>query len=184
MERPKIFWEEMYVEKQSFYLSEQQINIVFLGLEPSDMLLDLGSGTGNILRLCEERSVVAVGIDISGTAIKVAIDSGIKSKQIVHDLNNVSNLELDTKFKKIILNKSLAFLIDKKMILSWVKKHMTESGEVVIITPIDTSEKVWNKSISILDADVKKILSDVFNSVELKNIESGTSGDVATYVCR
>lgn len=67
-------WEDVRRSAESTYADEQVVQSMLkeVGNETWDQLLDVGTGTGNMLRLLGARARHAVGLDISPQALRIA----------------------------------------------------------------------------------------------------------------
>lgn len=107
-----------------------------VGSEPVEALLDLGTGTGRILQLLEDRCQRAVGIDASRDMLAVAranLDkAGVVKASVRH--GDILNLPLDGgEFDLITVHQVLHFLPQPELAINEAARLLKPDGRLVII---------------------------------------------------
>jgi SAM-dependent methyltransferase len=133
--------------------------------------LDIGCGTGELLRQLASRGFDVTGVDLSDVAIKKA--QAHTGTYIVGDFMDVS---LPAKYDVIFINKVLAFANDKQAFLDKAKSLLSKNGKIVIITSILRSEYEDNysprlKSISVDIKQLESLLSKGWEQVSSRYFE-------------
>lgn len=104
---------------------------------PGKKVLDIGCGTGDVMKLLLNNGIDACGLDPSTYAIEVAKANGC---------TNVHNCSIDDfykqnieKFDAIVLVNVLEHVPDPKGLISMVNNMLVDNGIVVIVVPNDFS---------------------------------------------
>ncbi len=180
-----IFWDESYAKAFDYRdLSKSVLTKIFNAKKNITSFLDLGSGTGGLMRKLEEKNITSSGVEWSKEAIKLAIERGTKGKIYEGNLDEIENLSLPEKFDIISIKLVLAFISNRAYLLNWCKEHLNPGGIVVINTPVISKTKFCNKpGIAIKEEEVNALLKMAFNKVELVDIEEALVSPVHTYFC-
>lgn len=182
----KEFWDDLFA-KQIDYTDISPEVLEKLMAENLEMksFLDLGCGTGSLMRYFEAKGVTTAGADWSVEAIKIATEKGTKGSLYVQDLEEIENLKLDTKYDVIFLKLVLAFVTNKEALLSWCKDNLNTGGMVVVNTPVSTKEVPSLKPGIAMDEDVvQSLLKAIFTEVTLTHSETVKIGIIQTYFCK
>lgn len=180
------FWENIFKSKNEYpELSETVLNKLFDAKNNITSFLDLGCGTGGLMRKLEQKNIPSSGVEWSNEAIKLAIERGTKGKIYEGNLDEIENLNLPEKFDVISIKLVLAFISNRAYLLNWCKEHLNPDGIVVINTPVISKTKVCSKpGIAIKEEEeVDALLKMAFNKVELADVEDAPVGPVHTYFC-
>lgn len=134
-------WNDAYENGRDYLgLTTQQIVklLSYVNIENSDgppTLLDIGCGTGQLVREMFHRGFKSLGIDSSHKAIEIAKQS---TKYLGDDINfstdDISALPEST-FSIITCKYVAAFIPNLTVFLSHVEQHIAVDGVFVIITP-------------------------------------------------
>lgn len=179
------FWDENYAKSFDYRdLSELVLAKLFDAKKNITSFLDLGCGTGGLMRKLEEKNIKSSGFEWSNEAIKLAIERGTKGKIYEGNLDEIENLNLPDKFDVISIKLVLAFVSNRAFLLNWCTEHLNPGGIVLINTPVISKTKVCTKpGIAIKEEEVDALLKMAFNKVDLVDIEDAPVGPVHTYFC-
>lgn len=183
--KQKEFWDETFSNKVNYKeITTHALSELLATKNPVSSFLDLGCGTGSLMRIMELKGIETMGVEWSTEAIKQAEELGTKGKILNHNLDNIEDLVLDKKFDVISIKLVLAFITNKATLLKWSKEHLNEGGILMVNTPVSTKTKPSLKpGIAMKEIEVKNLLEMTFNKVTLvENDETGV-GIVQTYFC-
>ncbi|SDY67279.1 class I SAM-dependent methyltransferase [Nitrosomonas halophila] len=137
---------------------------------PADRILDVGSGTGSLLRYLKENSYAHLeGLDISKRAVEVLGKHGITMHHaVLPDLP-----KLGQQYDVVIASQVLEHIIRRQKFLSGLQKILKPSGSLIIFVPdnclgpIDEPSHVvkFNKN------SLMKELSTCFRSVFIESMK-------------
>jgi protein-L-isoaspartate(D-aspartate) O-methyltransferase len=144
--------------------------------------LDIGCGTGALVREINKHKYSVTGVDASSVAIKRAHtpESHIESICFVHrdvEKNGLKDLRFSP-FKLATCRLVFAFIDNKRQLLEELKKVLQKNGVFVIISPIIASLPEEKKEIGVDVESTLKILEDYFE------VEVEQSKDTAIFICR
>ncbi len=178
------FWNGKYEEGKDYTdLTPGQTEIIFSDLNSDSKLLDVGCGTGKLLKIAEEKGVKSYGIELSEVAISKAKERGVKSEMICLDTEKIEEYKTDIKFNKIVLKLVIAFIQNKVNLLNWIQEHLENSGELIIITPISNDEGQFKiPGIAVEQLDFENLLAQVFGKFEIGDIIETPNGKIYTYL--
>lgn len=124
---------------RSLHVDESQVEAAILklvGEKPFQALLDLGTGTGRILELLEDKYVKAVGIDASREMLAIARStlekanlSGVQVRQ--GDLMNLPTQ--DQSFDLVTIHQVLHYLDDPARAIKEAAKALKPGGRLLIV---------------------------------------------------
>ena len=118
---------ETYILKKSRYSSHQQIARL---VEPGSTVLDVGCGTGFLANLLGRKGCDVWGIDmVEPTRVTKSV-----SHYIHHDLEDVSDLDLDRTFDCLILGDVIEHIRNAVDVLSGLDRFLKEDGRLIIST--------------------------------------------------
>jgi len=118
---------ETYILKKSRYSSHQQIARL---VEPDSTVLDVGCGTGFLANLLAKKGADVWGIDmVDASRVTESV-----SHFIQHDLEDVSDLELDRTFDYLILGDVIEHIRNAVDGLSGLDRFLKEDGRLIIST--------------------------------------------------
>lgn len=196
MTTPQEYWDDVFLSGKDFAL----INNLFLdrilikiknNKTPKEMLtaLDIGCGTGDLLKKLADRSFVVDGVDASAAALEEARNrlGDHAGKLLCLDLDREMLKETQEHYNLITMKLVLAFINNKAKLLDEIKTKLAPSGTFFLITPIinETMTLVTQKAqaISIPENEVEELLNTHFGSWELINKEQANEGLlVASYL--
>lgn len=180
------FWNKNYQEDKDYReISNALIDKIITSSNQGKLLLDLGSGTGDLLRKFENLGYETIGLEISDEAVKIAKERGTKAELVLQNLDTLESYMLDKKFDIITVKLVFAFIKNKEVFLDWVKKHLNNDGVLVVITPIKSNDKPWTRpGIEIEESELELQLKNHFKQVELIDQEKGIHGYSNTYACK
>lgn len=182
----KKYWNTAFKNGQDYRLiSDELLKKIISEVGLPTSALDLGCGTGDLMRKLEILNVKTVGLDFSDEAIKVAESRETKGRLIKSDLNTVKDLIFAQKFDWISLKLVLAFVKNKDDVLNWCKSILTPAGAVIINTPINSIENPCLKpGIEINKDDLLELLKRHFVVIKLVDKDKTPIGLIETYICR
>jgi 2-polyprenyl-3-methyl-5-hydroxy-6-metoxy-1,4-benzoquinol methylase len=180
------YWNAAFKNGQDYRLfSDELLKKVIDEVGVPSTLLDLGCGTGDLMRKLEKYNVSTTGLDFSDEAIKIAQSRGTKGKLIQANLDSINDVSLSQKFDWITLKLVLAFVKEKHSLLEWCKSMLTPAGVVIINTPISSSENPCLKpGIEINNEAIFKLLVAQFGDVKIVDEDRTPIGLINTYICR
>lgn len=184
--KAKDFWNKNYKEDKDYHeISAALIDKIIHASNQGKSLLDLGSGTGDLLRKFENLGFETVGLELSDEAIKIAKERGTKADLVLQNLETLNDYKLDKKFDIITVKLVFAFIKNKEVFLDWVKNHLSNDGVLILITPIKSKDKPWARpGIEIEESELELVLRNHFNQVELLDEEKSELGFSNTYACK
>ncbi|HBF32115.1 metalloregulator ArsR/SmtB family transcription factor [Rhizobium sp.] len=128
-------WDEL----RRLHVNDSEVEralVSLIGERNVDALLDLGTGTGRILQLLQDRYQRAVGIDASRDMLAVAranLDKANVTKASVRQ-GDILNLPLDGgEFDIVIIHQVLHFLVEPEMALQEAARMLKPGGQLIII---------------------------------------------------
>jgi len=140
------FWEKYFKEYDSLnllypyqnLLEEIMSHINHGQNEPDIKLLDLGAGTGNLIKKINEKypKIKTVGLDYSQQGLKIIKEKSPQSKLILHDLNNELSFS-DNEFDFVTSNNTLYTISPEKRI-NVIKEifRILKPGGILILSNI------------------------------------------------
>jgi len=162
----KIDWNQSYNNNAKF-TPVSEIVLDKLKLR-GKQALDIGCGTGDLLRQLAARGFDITGVDLSSVAIEKA-----KEQPGTFIAGDFMDADLSGSYDVIFINKVLAFVDDKKAFLNKARSLLSPEGKIVIITPVlheeyksKYSQRLKNISIGI--AELKKLLPAGWSEVDLR----------------
>jgi 2-polyprenyl-3-methyl-5-hydroxy-6-metoxy-1,4-benzoquinol methylase len=163
-------WDRYFKEGKDFLpvndlFIEELLNVLkSLGLKNIKYILDLGCGTGNFAVKLAKRGYIVKAIDYSVEAIKIAKEKAKKegvSDLIDFEINDIEKIEFEKeKYDLVILRLVYAFIKNKKMLLSKVKKSLSLKGWILLETPVTFRNRKYSK-------DYKNIAVDYISLIKL-----------------
>ena len=180
------FWDETYTAGKDYSdLSEAQMEIIFKNTDSGSHLLDIGAGTGKLLKIAEGKNINSKGVEVSEVAITKAKERGISSEMVLLDTEMIEEYIDTNKYSKIVLKLVIAFIKNKINLLCWIKQHLTNDGELIIITPTISKENQFKvPGIAINQKELERSLNFIFGNFEIKDVMGTPNGNIFTYVCR
>ncbi len=166
-------WNTYYSQSKDFGLiTSQSISKILEYTDPvlEKSCLDIGCGTGQLTRELYHRGYSCVGIDLSKEAIKIAESLTVVPKEkLSYKLHDFESEEIPSLFKAnyslITCKLVYAFIKNKTIFLSKVKKILNSGGIFVIITPI-TSPPEDRRPIEVSLSDTLEELSEFFEIID------------------
>lgn len=129
-----------------FLFGRKSVKRQFPDLPDGSVILDLGCGTGTQISALIKKypGSTILGIDMSAEMLKKAKNkygSSIQFRNEYYNQNSFSNAELDL----VVCSYSLTMFDDKAEILNTIKKHLKDSGYLVVVD-FDSSPFEWFKN--------------------------------------
>ena len=114
------------------FITNQRIKkiIKILGYKEDESLVELGCGSGNILRNFKKGNVT--GIELSETGVKLAKKNCLNARIIKGDAQTIN---LDKKFDKIICSEVLEHLPDPSKVIDNIIRMSKKKSVIVISIP-------------------------------------------------
>lgn len=180
------FWDDAYLDGKDFSdLSQEQIEIIFKNTNTDSSMLDIGAGTGKLMQVAEARGLRVSGIELSEVAIAKAKERGVEGKIAHLDTENIDDYADENKYDKVVLKLVIAFIKNKINLLFWIKNHLNQNGELIIITStIDTNNDFKIPGIAMNKNELERSLDLIFGNYEVGNEMDTPNGKIYTYVCR
>lgn len=175
----QIQWDDVYDSGRDYNgLSTLQIDKLcsYVSLVDSDTqpkLLDIGCGTGQLVREMFHRGYDTLGIDPSRKAIEIAKRSSkfIGSGLVFETGDNMASPK--GTFDIIMCKYVMAFIPNRTTFYSHVLRHMAKEGIFVIITPqrdmLTDNKKAISIEDSILSAELHHYFGEVSQHKEQKD---------------
>ncbi|MBN1652823.1 MAG: ubiquinone/menaquinone biosynthesis methyltransferase [Deltaproteobacteria bacterium] len=102
-----------------------------VSLKPSDIVLDLGCGTGDLSLLSESIGATVIGIDFSTVMLRYAQARSINSSFI---RANAANLPLaDSSVSVVVSGFTLRNFVDLKAVLSEIRRVLIPTGRIALL---------------------------------------------------
>lgn len=179
------FWDDAYVGGKDYSdLTQEQIEIIFKGTDADSSILDIGAGTGKLMKVAEENGLRVAGIELSEVAITKAKERGVTGEIVHLDTEEIDGYVDESKYHKIILKLVIAFIKNKINLLSWIKDHLNHNGELIIITPtIGKDNEFKMPGIAINKNELERSLNLIFGNYKIRNEMDTPNGKIYTYVC-
>ena len=190
-------WDSTFKEGKDF----TSFNEIFLdeilipALNKSDttkkQLLDVGCGTGDVLFKMMKRGWNVTGIDGSSEAVRIALArTGLGTERILAgDIDQGILDELTgKKFDLITVKLVIAFVKDKKRMISSMKNLLSEHGKLVLISPLIYEGITYTKpnttGIGVKESELSNILKATFREVDLFHRDFiDDNGVIGYYLC-
>lgn len=179
-------WSQRYDNGSDYRATTTQDSIVLLKnvLSSAPMTcLDIGCGTGQLCRELFHRGYQTVGIDISKSAIRLAIGASVYTdKELLYFHKDAENSTLaDLPFSPyglIICKYVYAFISNKEYLLKNITSALGRYGTFVVITPAPHSVSKEKKSITIPHDEMLQSLRRYFA------VDYFERKDDMYYICR
>lgn len=137
---------------KSWFLKALQKTIELIDIKENSRILDLGCGTGNLLKILEDenKNLMLFGIDISEKMLKIAAAKLKKSKLI---LNSAENINFKENFLDIVFStEAFHHFSNYNLIMKNIHKILKKDGKLIV-----------------LDVDFGFILNKIFHFIEPGN---------------
>ena len=132
--------------------------------------------------LLEEKSIKCEGLEVSEVAIQKAKDIGVMSTFYNLDIEEIDEYKNENKYNEIILKLVIAFIRNRANLFIWIKEHLKENGEVIIITPtLSRENEIKMPGIAIKKTELENLLTFVFGKFEIKDVMETPNGKIYTY---
>lgn len=176
-------WDKSYSIGRDFsQLSTQQVQQLasMSGDESSNKtFLDVGCGSGALVRDMFHRGFTSHGVDPSDVAVQIARDSTVyNGEKIDFTIGSASNAPLAT-YDLVACKYVIAFVENRREFLAEVATRMNAHSTLVIITPDATTLPDNKKNIAIDDAILMNELPEIFSTIDKQAIARDW-----WYVCR
>ncbi|MBI2672554.1 methyltransferase domain-containing protein [Candidatus Woesearchaeota archaeon] len=112
------------------FIRDKRLNLIKKHIKKNDKILEIGCGSGNLLRFIECDNIY--GLDISSNMVKEAKKSVPNGNFIAGDAENLpyeNNL-----FDKVIISEVLYYLPDMEKAISEAKRVLKKDGVILITT--------------------------------------------------
>ena len=139
------------------------------GAHPS--CLDIGCGTGQLVRELYHRGFQVLGIDISESAISIARASSIRNDDVISyrtmdvESNDLLNLYF-APYDLITCKLVFAFIKDKPRLLERVYSALKDNRVFTVMTPLPEDVFPDKKHIAVVYDDTMSLLNEYFEEVE------------------
>lgn len=133
-------------------------------------LLDIGCGTGQLVRDMYHRGYRAFGVDLSSEAIKIAKRSSVFLGDSINFTTGNALEPIDDYYDIIVSKYVVAFLSSRDVFYKNVIAALNVDGVFVLITPRLKYLEKNKKSISLSDTLLTEELASHFRSVEKKSV--------------
>lgn len=146
------YWSDYYAQEKDFLQLSDASIARMVSLNTDSIVrnhLDIGCGTGELVRQIAKLGYESTGVDPSSVAIKKAraIDSDYSVKFVQSDFSKFQSSAL---YSLITVKYVIAFIKDIDVFLEKVKSLLTDNGTLVIITPCteDVAERLHKISLA------------------------------------
>lgn len=163
--KSNINWDEVYGAGRSYVqLSKSAVdNLLIKSGVHGGSALDIGCGTGSLVRELKSKGFKVTGIDLSAVAIGKAHDIYADSAYIIGD---IFSTDFVGKFDLVSCKYVYALIKDKKAFLEKVCTLLSDDGCFAIITPSVGSVPAEKKAITVESGMTIAMLLEHFESVE------------------
>lgn len=174
-------WNTLYQHKDYLWLPTAQVALLCeLANSGPKTALDIGCGTGQLVRDLYHRGYRAMGVDTATEAITIAQASTVRPTNdirfLVHD---ICRQPLPKQFDLITCKYTLAFIANRTRLLCHVAQMLATNGTFVIITPQAQLLPANKQHITVphapLLAELQTYFADVLHQAE---------GSDHWYICR
>ncbi|WP_336514846.1 class I SAM-dependent methyltransferase [Pollutibacter soli] len=118
----------LYDNNHSFVSKYGEDLINVLGPAPGEIILDIGSGSGDLADLIVKRNVKVIGIDNSREMVEAARN---KYPHIQFDIGSASNFSYDIKFDAVFSNATLHWVPDYEKAITCIGNALKTGGRFV-----------------------------------------------------
>lgn len=182
----KIDWDQQYKNLRDFkFASTSDVEIICSLIEVNHSagkkptFLDVGCGTGQLVREVFHRGFKATGIDTSNEAITIALRSSTFIGEGI-DFSVGSAIEpFGKKYNLITCKHVIAFLDERTIFYKHILHAMEAASTFVIITPQKELQPLEKKYIAVDDSILLPELQNTFGRVD-----KISSGNDWWYVCQ
>lgn len=192
---PKTRWDSVFSEGKDFTTFNDifidRLLLPKLGKKKNPVLLDIGCGTGDVLKKMMARGYSAYGVDASSVAVEAAKKrTGLSDTEVV--LGDIEQGILERfrgkSFDLIVIKLVIAFVGDKRKTLESAKGLLSPTGKVLIITPLIYENIEYSnprtKNIAVKEEEFSPLLASVFEQVEMIHQDFlDDNGVLGYYLC-
>lgn len=181
-------WNKAYQNNRDYiWMPTQSLDRLLneVGISPSKThpytALDIGCGTGQLVRDLYHKGFHVTGIDTSEVAVSIAKNSTTKTKGISFRNHDITKSPLNQTFDLITAKYVLAFIEDRESFLRNVSKSLNSSSDsaFVVITPNLEDLPEAKKHIGVDPVTLKPLLAAHFSRVD--EVREGSD---TWYICR
>ncbi|MEK7565168.1 MAG: class I SAM-dependent methyltransferase [Patescibacteria group bacterium] len=176
----KDFWNNIFSQDKDYVkISPNFLDEILnhINLKENSKILDVGSGTGDLVIKLAKKGFQSTGLDISDVALSKAKNKALEEK--VENLTNFIEFDADISDYKNIPNSPFdlitcklvfPFIKNRILFLKNIKNILARDGYFILITPvlypkIEYSEHL--KKISVDKEETLNLLNQIFNKVEI-----------------
>ncbi|MEK7629406.1 MAG: class I SAM-dependent methyltransferase [Patescibacteria group bacterium] len=176
----KDFWNNIFSQDKDYVkISPNFLDEILnhINLKENSKILDVGSGTGDLVIKLAKKGFQSTGLDISDVALSKAKNKALEEK--VENLTNFIEFDADISDYKNIPNSPFdlitcklvfPFIKSRILFLKNIKNILARDGYFILITPvlypkIEYSEHL--KKISVDKEETLNLLNQIFNKVEI-----------------
>lgn len=175
------YWSDYYRKDRDFLsvtTQELQKILTYLSKTAPKTALDLGCGTGQLVRKLHKSGFKVTGVDISQAALKIARSATFTSANRISykrgNIEKISFAELPfAPYGLIICQSVYAFIRNKERLLKEVKQTLVPDGTLVIISQL-TDYVPQHKKISAIDPD--NTITDLQKNFDVRYYEQAKIG--------
>ncbi len=161
------------------YKLTKQILLHYLNPRKSDVILEVGCGSGIWTKLIATRCKKLIALDISKAMIKRAKLYANK-KNVKFLLSDISSLLINQKFDKIFAVRSFEYVKDKPSVIRKFRDMLNDNGKLIVITKSKPcmwdlickrkwhKDNFWQEKVSY--STLCKLLSTHFENIILKPV--------------
>lgn len=192
---PKTRWDSVFSEGKDFTTFNDifidRLLLPKLDKKPNPVLLDIGCGTGDVLKKMLARGYAAFGVDVSSVAVEAARRrTGLSDTEVVSgDIEQGILMRFrGESFDLIIIKLVIAFVSDKQKMLESAKELLSPTGKVLIITPLVYDNIEYSnprtKNIAVNEKEFSPLLASVFKHIEMIHQDFlDDNGVLGYYLC-
>lgn len=172
-------WNALYSKKRDFHWLEtaaldRLLKLANIVPMPKHSLsaLDIGCGTGQLVRDLYHRGFNATGIETSSVALKVARSSSVIASGVLFLEHDIAAEPLQNTFDLITCKYVVAFIDDVPNFLSNITASMKSTSTFIVITPDPSSLTEARQHIAPPPLTLERLLRNHFEDITVDLIQS------------
>jgi 2-polyprenyl-3-methyl-5-hydroxy-6-metoxy-1,4-benzoquinol methylase len=135
MNKPRSFYSfnnQIYINNKKYFGSNKRLKLMTSLVDNDQKILDLGCGTGDLMKLLYKKCSYIEGIEISKKVAIIGQKRGFKIN--ISDLNSIFPYQKDT-FDTITAGEIIEHIYDTDFFLEEIKRILKSNGFLVLSTP-------------------------------------------------
>jgi len=147
---PPVAWYKLLYQTLDLYPSNRwEFAEVLRRLDPSDVVYEIGCGSGAFLELCKARGLSATGIDFAEDAVEVCRTKGLRAQMA--DIKSVRAPDCSRRPTQIVAFHVLEHLDEPEVVFRWAAGIVEKKGSLWIAVPSDRRPSRRFSDVDLLD---------------------------------